>query len=178
MTIDRPIPPDSPSKTDRFRQVFRRHPAGVVLVTAAGPDGPVAMTATSVCSVNADPALMIFSASGMSSSTPALRQAESVVIHMLDESVVHLAKLGSTSGIDRFEDRALWETLPTGEPRFTDATTWVRGRVIDRMEAPGATVFLVEALDIEVPAVELDARALVYHDRAWHALGEHSRIAS
>lgn len=164
-------------RTELFREVFRNHPAGVVLVTADAGSGPVAMTATSVCSVNADPPLMIFSASHMSSSTPTLRTASTVVVHMLDSSSVHLAKLGSTSGIDRFADTSMWRRLPTGEPQFLDASSWLRGRVVDRMEAPGATVFLVEALEIETSEKAGDASALIYHNRSWHGIGDHSVLA-
>ena len=46
---------DQTTLTDRFVTAFRNHPAGVALVTADPGDGPVAMTATSVCSVDANP---------------------------------------------------------------------------------------------------------------------------
>src|SRR5690606_6346542 len=68
---------------DDYKAVFRHHPGGVALITAVGPDGPVALTATSVASVSAEPPLLVFSVSAMSSSLPALKVAETVIVHFL-----------------------------------------------------------------------------------------------
>jgi flavin reductase (DIM6/NTAB) family NADH-FMN oxidoreductase RutF len=40
---------------DEFKALFRGHPGGVAVITADAGDGPVALTATSVASVSADP---------------------------------------------------------------------------------------------------------------------------
>ena len=59
---------------DEFKAAFRGHPAGVAVITAdAG--GPVALTATSVSSVSADPPLLIFSISAQSSAAAAFARA-------------------------------------------------------------------------------------------------------
>src|SRR5699024_4860616 len=112
---------DQTTLTDRFVTAFRNHPAGVALVTADPGDGPVAMTATSVCSVDANPPTIAFSASARSSSTPALLRSTQVVVHLLSANQLHLAKLGATSGIDRFADTSLWDRLLTGDIVFRDA---------------------------------------------------------
>lgn len=171
-----------PMTPDHFKNIFREHPAGVALITAdpGGEFAPAALTATSVISLNAQPPTIAFSLSEFSSSTPAVRAAETVVVHFLDAESLHLAKLGSTSGIDRFADPELWGRLSTGEPYFKDARIWVQGKVVGKMDVPGATIVAVEgqtiggrALDSEDPIT-----ALVYHNRSWHQLGEHSEVAS
>ncbi|WP_291049643.1 flavin reductase family protein [Herbiconiux sp.] len=161
--------------SEEFRAAFRDHPAGVAVITADAGSGPVALTASSVASVSAEPPLIMFSVSEMSSSTPTIRQAKTVVVHLLGADQVHIAKLGATSGIDRFADRSVWDVLPTGETYFPGARTWIRARVIDLMLAGGSAVLLVEALEAK-PADEASSEPLVYHNRTWHRLGDHSRI--
>ncbi|GAA2236313.1 flavin reductase family protein [Herbiconiux moechotypicola] len=173
----------SPTVTpDEFKAAFRNHPAGVAVITADAGDGPVALTATSVFSVSVAPPLLVFSVSELSSSTPTIRKADTVVVHLLGADQLSIAKLGATSGIDRFADTSIWRRLPTGEPYFPAAHAWIRGRVVNKMEAGGSTVVAVQALETHAPpagdpsADASSAEPLVYHNRTWHRLGDHSKI--
>ncbi|MGB4779386.1 flavin reductase family protein [Microbacterium sp.] len=164
---------------DEFKALFRGHPGGVAVITADAGDGPVALTATSVASVSAEPPLLIFSVSALSSASDVLSRAETVVVHLLDAHDLEVAKLGATSGIDRFADTHRWTRLVTGEPVYNDVRAWVRCAVIGRMDAGGSTVIAAHALQSQLardvtPGEHGDA--LIYHNRAWHRLGEHSRI--
>lgn len=169
----------APSTADRFIAAFGNYPAGVSVITADDGNGPVALTATSVCSVSVDPPLLAFSASSRSSSTPTIRRAETIVVHLLTSEQLRIAQLGATSGIDRFADTSIWKRLSTGEPYFPEAAFWIRGRIANSLDASGATLMLVEALEVGGQSGNGSAvpgQPLVYHSRAWHALGEHSRI--
>lgn len=163
-----------------FKAAFRNHAAGVSVVTADDGTGPVALTATSVFSVSADPPLLVFSVSAQSSSSGTICAADTVVVHLLEADQLDLAKLGATSGIDRFADTSQWSRLVTGEPVFHGASVWVRGRIISRMEAGTSTIIAVHALQSSVSegtgGDAADAEPLVYHNRTWHRLGAHSRI--
>lgn len=165
---------------DAFKSVFRHQPAGVSLVTADDGTRPAALTATSVSSISADPPLLIFSLSALSSSTPVIRNAETVVVHLLTTDDLELAKLGATSGIDRFADTSQWSRLETGEPVFHGAKTWIRGRVLNLLEAGASTVVLVHALEHGTQAASDEERdqlePLVYHNRSWHGLCAESLI--
>ncbi|MFK4834897.1 flavin reductase family protein [Microbacterium sp. ZW T2_14] len=162
-----------------FRSLFRGHPSGVAVITASGPGGPVALTASSVSSVSADPPLLVFSVSAISSATPTILAADSVVVHLLDADDIDLARLGATSGVDRFADAQSWAPLPTGEPVFRGVRAWVRGAVVSRMDAGGSTIIAAHAVQAHI-ARDADSRAggdaLVFHNRTWHRLGEHSRV--
>lgn len=160
---------------DDFKAAFREHPSGVSVITADAGQGPVALTATSVSSVSADPPLLVFSVSTLSSSAPTLTAAETVVVHLLDAEDLSLARLGATSGIDRFADTDSWTRLVTGEPIFHHVPRWIRARVLNRFEAGGSTVIVAHALQVNVPETS-DRRGLVYVNREWHHLGEHSRL--
>lgn len=160
---------------DAFKLAFRNHAAGVAVITADAGEGPVGITASSVFSVSAEPPLLVFSISGRSSSAPTIRRADTLVVHLLGAHQLDIARLCSTSGVDRFADTSIWDRLPTGEPHFPGVPVWIRGRVINRMEAGDSTVIAVHALEAahaDTPA----AAPLVYHNRTWHALGDASRL--
>ena len=164
---------------DEFKALFRGHPGGVAVITADAGDGPVALTATSVVSVSAEPPLLIFSISALSSSSDVLARAETVVVHLLDANDIEVAKLGAARGVDRFAQAQTWSRLATGEPVYDGVRAWVRCAVIDRMDAGTSTVIAAHALESgfgrELGAG--DARdALVYHNRTWHRLSDRSRI--
>ena len=160
---------------DAFKLAFRNHAAGVAVITADAGDGPVGITASSVFSVSAEPPLLVFSISGRSSSAPTIRRADTLVVHLLGATQLDIARLCSTSSIDRFADTSIWRRLPTGEPHFTDVPVWIRGRVINRMEAGDSTVIAVHALESAHTESPMSA-PLVYHNRTWHALSEASRL--
>lgn len=158
-----------------FKLAFRHHAAGIAVVTADAGDGPVGITVSSLFSVSAEPPLMVFSIANGSSSAPTIRRAETVVVHLLGAQHLHIARLCSTNGVDRFADTEMWRRLATGEPHFPGVPVWIRGRVINRMEAGDSTVVAIHALESE-HADDASTTPLVYHDRTWHSLGEASRL--
>ncbi len=159
---------------EEFKLAFRNHAAGVSVITAEGAAGSVGLTATSVFSVSARPPLLVFSISSRSSSAPTILAADTLVVHLLSEGQLDIAQLCATSGIDRFADTSRWSRLATGEPYFPAAHAWVRGRVINRMEAGDSTVIAVHVLQAKVPSAP--EAPLVYHNRTWHSLGAHSQL--
>lgn len=162
-----------------FKAIFRGHPGGVTVISADAGYGPVALTASSVASVSAEPPLLVFSISALSSASDVLSRAATVIVHFLDMHDVDVAKLGATGGIDRFAQAQSWTRLDTGEPVFDNVRAWVRCAVVDRMQAGTSTIVVARALTSHI---ERDAQpgepgdALVYHNRTWHRLGEHSRL--
>lgn len=164
---------------DDFKALFRGHPGGVAVITAHGAEGPVALTASSVSSVSVDPPLLIFSTSVLSSATAVIAAADTIVVHLLDADDLDIARLGATSGVDRFADESAWTRLTTGEPVYRGVRAWVRCAVVSRMDAGSSTVIAAQALQT---SIERDVtpggsgNALVYHNRGWHRLSEHSRL--
>lgn len=181
--IDDETNADTSLSPDDFKAAFRNHAAGVAVVTADAGEGPVGMTATSVFSVSVTPPLLVFSVSDYSSATPTIVRSDSVVVHLLGADQVDLAKLCSTSGIDRFADTSRWARLKTGEPYFPAAHAWIRGTVVNTLVAGSSTLMVVNAthakralLPVGADAAADDARPLVYHNRTWHELGLHSSM--
>lgn len=156
--------------TADFKAAFRDHPAGVAIITADSNSEPTGLTATSVISVSAEPALLAFSLSAGSSATPLIAQAETVVVHLLGSDQLKLAKTFATGGIDRFADPHSWSRLPTGEPLLSGVDSWLRGRIIDRVALESATVVIAHALQVQTHQ-DRDA-PLIYRNRTWYSLGE------
>jgi flavin reductase (DIM6/NTAB) family NADH-FMN oxidoreductase RutF len=149
-----------------YRATLRRHPAGVAIVTLASASGPVGFTATSFASLSLDPPLVSFNITHTSSSIAALRQADSVVIHLLGEGQLPLAQRFSKDADQRFADTALWTALDTGEPLLHGTPTWLRTEVRQLIVAGDSTLvvgFVVQAHC----APSQDGKApppLIYHD--------------
>jgi flavin reductase (DIM6/NTAB) family NADH-FMN oxidoreductase RutF len=162
---------ESHSISTEFRAAFRSHPGAVAVITADAGDGPVGLTATSVCSISADPPALAFSLSAISSAAPGILRAESVVVHLLDKDQLGLAQTFCTSGIDRFADTSTWDRLPTGEPYLVAAPLWMRGRITQTMDVGGSTVAAVQLLEISSPlAAGHERQPLVYCNRDWYQL--------
>jgi flavin reductase (DIM6/NTAB) family NADH-FMN oxidoreductase RutF len=156
---------------DDYKVVFRRHPAGVAVVALQDGDRLVGFTATSVISVSAAPPLLAFSIASTSSSWAALSRVRTLAVSFLSDDQDDVSARFATSGIDRFAPGG-WSQLATGEPVIDDALTWVRGRVVQR--TPIGSSFLVSVRALEHGAGE--GSPLVYHDRTYHRIGDHSAI--
>ncbi len=110
-----------------YRSALRRHPAGVAVVTLASPTGPVGFTATSFCSLSLTPPLVSFNITHTSSSIAALRDAESMVVHLLAAHQIDLAQRFSRTAAQRFADATSWTILDTGEPLLLGTPPWLPG---------------------------------------------------
>ena len=174
---------------DVFKSAFRHHAAGVAVITADPGDGPFALTASSVTSVSASPATLLFSVSTTTSTGRAIARADSAVVHLLDVEDHALAVRCADPTVDRFADPEAWERLHSGEPAFVGPRVLLRGEVVQRIEYGEAVVIMLAVVEVidrgprgssSGPDGGADgtavARPLAYHDRRWHALGTHSEL--
>lgn len=156
-----------------YKAVFRHHPAGVAVVTLVDADGThVGFTATSVISVSADPPLLAFSISGTSSSWPALSRAGTLALSFLSDHQDDVSARFATSGIDRFAAGG-WSALEAGPAVIDGAHSWVLGRVVERTRVGGSHLVAVHAAHAWSGP---EAAPLVYHDRTYHRIGDHTAI--
>jgi flavin reductase (DIM6/NTAB) family NADH-FMN oxidoreductase RutF len=145
-----------------FKNAFREHPAGVAVITAVMPEGPVGLTASSVASVAVDPPALSFSVTRATGSAGALLSADTYVVHLLGTQHVDVAEAFARSGAPRFTPEQGFTTLPTGEPLLADARQALRCRTIQVVPVGSSLLVVAEVLDVITgPASE----PLVYHDR-------------
>ena len=150
---------------ERFRAAFRGFPAGVAVVAAAGPDGPVGLTASSVASVSVAPPALSFSVMD-SPSARVLAATDRVVVHLLGAGHAGLARDFARAGGPRFTAGQGWRSLPSGEPILPGVPAALYCSVLQRVPVGASTVVVAEVIEAFLgPA---DGR-LIYHDREFLA---------
>lgn len=155
---------------DAFAQAFRRHAAGVAVITALTPEGrPVGFTATSLASLAAAPPLATFNMARIASSWPAIENTDRVAIHMLGERDLPVARIMAGPNADRFSGDH-WVAGPHGLPILTDVTAWMLGRIVARTNVAENAMIAVQ---IEQGALGEPDEPLLYHERAYRVLGVH-----
>ena len=112
-----PVPHDEePDGLAAFKHAFRRHAAGVVVVTALTPEGkPVGFTATSLASLAAVPPLATFNMARTASAWPAIAGTDYVAIQTMGARTRHLAERMSGDHALRF-DGDHWFEGPARHP--------------------------------------------------------------
>ncbi|MFH9367941.1 flavin reductase family protein [Streptomyces anulatus] len=152
---------------DRFKQVFRRYPAGVVVVTADSGRGPVGFTATSLTSLSLDPPLVSYGIGVAASSWPHVEAAASTVVNFLGAEQESLARTFATSGIDRFAAPTAWRRLPEGEPVLDGVAGWLRLETERIVPAGDHRIVIARVTESWLD----EGRApLLFHDGAYHSL--------
>lgn len=155
-----------PSDSDLLRSVFRRHAAGVAVVTAQG-ERPVGFTATSLNSVAAEPPLVSFGVGVSSSSWPVLAEAEHVGVHILGDHQEELAATFARSGAERFAPPTSWRTGPRGVPVLDGVLAWLVCRVVARVPAGDHRLVIAQVVAGDPAGA---GRPLLYHQGRFNAL--------
>ncbi|MDX2707044.1 flavin reductase family protein [Streptomyces sp. PA03-6a] len=150
-----------------FRAVFRRHAAGVAVITAAGTR-PAGFTATSLTSVSAEPPLLSFGISTAGSAWRTVAEATHVGVHILGEHQEEVAATFARSGTDRFAPPTAWGPGPYGVPLLEDVQAWLVARVVARIPAGDHRIVVAQAV-AGAPEGEA-ARPLLYHHGRYNAL--------
>ncbi|MFF4180843.1 flavin reductase family protein [Streptomyces sp. NPDC001750] len=166
MTASPEIGTARPASPGLLRSVFRRHAAGVAVITAAA-GRPVGFTATSLNSVAAEPPLVSFGVGTSSFSWPVVSEAEHIGVHILGEHQEELAATFARSGADRFGPSTGWRNGPQGVPVLDGVLAWLVCRVVARIPAGDHRIVIAEAV-VGDPAG--GGRPLLYHQGRFNAL--------
>ncbi|MFI6369912.1 flavin reductase family protein [Streptomyces sp. NPDC050546] len=161
------MPSDLLATPDLLRSVFRRHAAGVAVITARGDTGPVGFTATSLASVSAEPPLLSFGVGTGSSSWPAIAATDHVGVHILGEHQQDLAATFARNGADRFGPPTVWREGPEGVPLLDGVLAWLVARVVARVPAGDHRLVLAEVLHGDPTGT---GRPLLYHQGRFQRL--------
>jgi flavin reductase (DIM6/NTAB) family NADH-FMN oxidoreductase RutF len=92
-----------------FRALLGSLVTAVSVVTTLGPDGrPRGFTCSSVCSVSADPPMLLAGVSSVSGTLEAIRHGRRFVVNMLSSQGRHLSDLFASDSGSKFA-RVCWE---------------------------------------------------------------------
>jgi flavin reductase (DIM6/NTAB) family NADH-FMN oxidoreductase RutF len=149
-----------------FRGLFRRHAAGVAVITTTD-ERPVGFTATSLVALSLEPPLLSFNLSRTSSSWAAVDRASYVAVHLLAEHQAEVAGTFARSGADRFAAPTSWSAGPYGVPVLDDVLAWMVCRIETRVVAGDHSVVIGQVIEA---AYHPEHRPLVYHDGGFTGL--------
>jgi flavin reductase len=153
-----------------FREAMARLGAAVHVVTSSGLAGKTGFTATAVCSVSDQPAMLLVCLNRRSNSAPLLAQNGVFCVNTLGAGEEKLADLfAGRSGVhlrERFA-QGEWMTLKTGAPVLTSAVVAFDCRTVEikAMASHNVVFGAVEAVRLGP-----SGPALVYHERAYKGL--------
>jgi len=101
------------------------------------------------------------------SAWPAIVESDRVVIHLLGARNRAVAEKMSGPNEQRFEGDH-WHVGPHGLPVLNDVTSWMVGRIIQRIPVHNNAVVVVQ---IEEGGAGVDDEALLYHERTYRVPG-------
>jgi flavin reductase len=150
-----------------FREAMSRLGAAVHVVTTAGPAGKSGFTATAVCSVTDQPAMLLVCLNRRSNSAPLLSQNGVFCVNTLGAAEEKLADTFAGRGGVHFEERfsvGEWTTLKTGSPVLASAVVAFDCRTIEIKAVASHNVVFGA---VEAVRLGPSGPALVYHDRVY-----------
>lgn len=131
-----------------FREVFRRWPSGVAVLTSRDEERPHGMVVGSFCSLSSEPPLVMVSAGHASRSHDLIDASGVFTVSILSSEQTVLferfAGIDRTFDNDRFAGLTTAPAPETGLPIFPEALAWVDCRVVARHPGAGYTIFVGE----------------------------------
>jgi flavin reductase (DIM6/NTAB) family NADH-FMN oxidoreductase RutF len=114
---------------DRYRSVMGHFATGVAVVTAAGPSGPVGMTANAVCSLSLEPLLLLVCFDNDSRTLAVVRDRERFGVNVLKSGQEELARLFASKKAEDAKFAGVAHSVHDGIPVLDGALAWVGCRL-------------------------------------------------
>jgi len=139
---------------------------GVSVVTTGGASGKAGLTVSSICSVCAEPPLILACVNEDNEFCGIADTNQCFAINLLSTEHVSLssvfAGLGENPDAERF-DVGQWQTLETGSPILTDALASLDCKLVSATTHGTHRIYLGEV----VATQSNDAQALIYTNRSY-----------
>lgn len=151
----------------RFASIMAAFPSGVAVITTAGGDRrPKGLTTTAVCSVSADPPLLLVCIDRESRTLPSLIDAKRFVINFIRLEYQEVCRAFASKDDDKFSN-LLWETTRSGMPLLREhAVSWAECATVQEIEAGDHVILIGRVEDGDVTS-DGEVAPLVYYRRAW-----------
>lgn len=149
-----------------LKQIAGALPTGVTVVATTGADGePLGMTSGAVCSVSAEPPLLLSCIKRESSTLSALQERGAFTVNILRAESAGVSDLFARPGADRFNGLE-WTTTSRGLPVLhRDSVAHAECALYDLMEAGDHMIVVGLVLDGGVSAEA--SRPLLYFRRSY-----------
>jgi flavin reductase (DIM6/NTAB) family NADH-FMN oxidoreductase RutF len=159
-----------PVATADYLAGMRRLAAGVAIVTTQHGGVRAGLTATSVCSLTAEPPRLLACVHHKTDAHDVILAARSFAVNLLGPEQQALAEhFGGRDGCRGPARFGLghWVAGTTGMPILSDAAAVLECRLAEAMPAGTHSILIGE---VEVVREDRRAGALVHHDRTYHRL--------
>ena len=110
---------------DRFRAVMGNFATGVAVVTAAGPAGPVGMTANAVTSLSLEPLLLLVAFDNTARTLTVVRDQQRFGVNVLSAEQEPLARLFASKLPEEEKFAGVQHSVHDGIPVIDGALAWV-----------------------------------------------------
>ncbi|HWQ16950.1 MAG TPA: flavin reductase family protein [Sulfolobales archaeon] len=150
---------------DIFRDVMRRYPTGVTVVTSYLDGTPSGLTVNSFTSISIKPPTIgVFITTG-STGYRAIRSTRSYAVNILKHDQDWIAKRFSLDPPGkRFIDLHWFRSRVLGLPVISNSLAYIEARVVSEIDIADHTLFVGEVVSAEILN---DAEPLVYHMRTY-----------
>ncbi|MGD9511983.1 MAG: flavin reductase family protein [Geminicoccaceae bacterium] len=159
-----------PVATADYLAGMRRLAAGVAIVTTQHGEVRAGLTATSVCSLNADPPRLLACVHHRADAHDLILASRTFAVNLLGPEqqalAQHFGGRDDCHGPARF-GLGRWVAGTTGMPVLGDAAAVLECRLVEAIPAGTHSILIGE---VEVVVDDKRAGALVHHDRAYHRL--------
>ena len=129
---------------DAFRVMMAAFPTGVSVITARlGTDPPRGTTCSALCSVSADPPMLLVCLNRGSATLRALTGSGTFAVNLLHDQARAVAQVFASGARDRF-DQVPWRPVgPHGSPALIEAAHTVAECLLERADPAGDHVIVV-----------------------------------
>jgi flavin reductase (DIM6/NTAB) family NADH-FMN oxidoreductase RutF len=159
-----------PVPTAEFIAGMRRLAGGVTIVTSRLGEIRAGLTATSVCSLTAEPPRLVACIHRDADAHGLIFESRLFAVNLLTPAhhdlSEHFGGRDGSHGPARFTS-GRWRAGHTGMPVLSDAAAVFECRLVEAVRASTHSIFIGE---VEAASFAEAAPALVYHDRGYHRL--------
>ena len=156
---------------DDFKRAMRALPAQVAVISAASDEGRIAMTATAVTSLSAEPPQLLVCVHRMARPAAVIRAAGAFAVNLVHAGQVDVATQCALPGLDperRFDKGDWTRSALTGQPLLEDAMVSFDCHLASQSEQGTHHVFVGR-----IEAVRFGAGSpLLYHDASYRHIGD------
>ncbi|MFG1978046.1 flavin reductase family protein [Nonomuraea fuscirosea] len=160
------IPARIPVSDDTHRDVLGQFASGIVVVTAAGPDGPLGLTCQSFASLSLNPSMISFAAAQASRTWPLIREVGAFCVNVLAEGQEALSSAFARSGGDKYRG-VRWWTGRDGAPMLQDACAWIECDLLSEYDGGDHVIAVGQVTALYAAA---SREPLIYHRGRYRAL--------
>jgi 3-hydroxy-9,10-secoandrosta-1,3,5(10)-triene-9,17-dione monooxygenase reductase component len=130
-----------------MREVLGHFVTGIVVITAAGAEGPLGFTCQSFASLSLDPPLISFAAARSSTTWPRIRQVGAFCVNVLAADHTDVSVGFARSGGDKF-DGVTWRPAPSGAPVLEGVSAWIDCSLRAEYDGGDHTIVVGKVLDL------------------------------